>query len=65
MSGNKHKYMHFPNYNEEIRNILPYYDSFHQETINLVKAMNSKPAIWLDTGYGTGTFVEEGLKTFP
>jgi tRNA (cmo5U34)-methyltransferase len=65
MSGNEHEYMHFPNYDEEIRNILPYYDSFHEETINLVKAMTSKPAIWLDTGCGIGTFVKMALKHFP
>jgi tRNA (cmo5U34)-methyltransferase len=57
--------MHFPNYDEEIRSILPYYDSFHRETINLIKAMNAKPAIWLDTGCGTGTLVESALKHFP
>jgi tRNA (cmo5U34)-methyltransferase len=57
--------MDFPNYDEEIRSILPYYDSFHQETINLIKAMNAKPAIWLDTGCGTGTLVERALKHFP
>ena len=65
MSGKERKYMLFPNYDEEIRSILPYYDSFHQETINLIKAMNAEPAIWLDTGCGTGTFVERALKHFP
>jgi len=65
MPGNERRHMHFPNYDEEIRSILPYYDSFHQETINLVKAMNTKPAIWLDTGCGTGTFIERALKHFP
>ncbi len=57
--------MHFPNYDEEIRQILPYYDSFHQETINLVKAAQSNPKVWLDTGCGTGTFVERALEYFP
>lgn len=50
--------MHFLNYDEEIRDTIPYYDSFHLEAINLVKAINSKPDIWLDTGCGTGTFIE-------
>jgi tRNA (cmo5U34)-methyltransferase len=63
--GKERKHMHFPNYDEEIRNILPYYDSFHQETINLIKAIDAKPAIWLDTGCGTGMFVERALKHFP
>jgi tRNA (cmo5U34)-methyltransferase len=65
MSGKESEYMHFPNYDEEIRRILPYYDSFHQETIDLIKSTNSKPAVWLDTGCGTGTFVERALRHFP
>jgi tRNA (cmo5U34)-methyltransferase len=56
--------MLFPNYDEEIRSILPYYDAFHHETVNLVKAVNPKPAVWLDTGCGTGTFVEHASKHF-
>jgi len=65
MSGSEFKEMLFPDYDEEIRTILPYYDSFHQETINLIEAMNLNPAIWLDTGCGTGTLVEMALKHFP
>ncbi len=57
--------MHFLNYDKEIRQILPYYDSFHQETVNLVEAMQSNPEIWLDTGCGTGTFVEMAVEHFP
>jgi tRNA (cmo5U34)-methyltransferase len=57
--------MEFPKYDEQIRSILPYYDSFHQETINLVKAMRSDPRVWLDTGCGTGSFVERALNHFP
>lgn len=57
--------MHFPNYDDEIRSIIPYYDSFHQETINLVRAVNPKPEVWLDTGCGTGTLVERALNHFP
>jgi len=65
MSGSELKEMLFPDYDEEIRTILPYYDSFHQETINLIEAVNLNPAIWLDTGCGTGTLVEMALKHFP
>ena len=65
MSGSEFKQMLFPDYDEEIRTILPYYDSFHQETINLIEAVNLNPAIWLDTGCGTGTLVEMALKHFP
>ncbi|HUI39957.1 MAG TPA: class I SAM-dependent methyltransferase [Methanothrix sp.] len=57
--------MHFPSYDSEIRGILPHYDSFHQETINLVLSALPEPAAWLDTGCGTGTLVERALKQFP
>jgi len=57
--------MHFPNYDSEIRAILPHYDSFHQETINLVRSALPEPAAWLDTGCGTGTLVEKALRQFP
>ncbi len=57
--------MQFPNYDQEIRSILPYYDSYHSETINLIKATGLKPKTWLDTGCGTGSLVELALKHFP
>lgn len=57
--------MPFANYDEQIRGILPNYDLFHQEIISLVKAMPSKPRVWLDTGCGTGTLVERAFKYFP
>lgn len=65
MHGEVCQIMQFPNYDKEIRQILPYYDSFHMETINLIEAMNLNPKIWLDTGCGTGTFVEKAIRHFP
>lgn len=49
-------------YDGKIKQIIPYYDFFHMETIDLVKSINSKPAKWLDTGCGTGTFVIQAAK---
>jgi len=57
--------MSFANYDEQIRGILPNYDLFHRETINVVNAILPKPKIWLDTGCGTGTLVEKALEYFP
>lgn len=57
--------MHFLNYDEKIRKILPYYDLYHHETINLVKAAKPNPEVWLDTGCGTGTLIESAHKHFP
>jgi len=52
-------------YDAQVRGTIPYYDSFHQETINLVRASHSSPALWLDTGCGTGTLASIALKAFP
>ena len=52
-------------YDTQIRATIPYYDTFHEEAINFVKAMRKEPHIWLDTGCGTGTFDEKALFAFP
>jgi len=52
-------------YDVQVRNTLPYYDSFHEQTINLIKAMHLNPKLWLDTGCGTGTMVQKAIAAFP
>ena len=52
-------------YDTQIHSTIPYYDAFHQETINLIKTMQLTPRRWLDTGCGTGTFVQKALSKFP
>ena len=52
------------NYDEQVRNTIPYYDCFHIETINLIKSACMNPKIWLDTGCGTGSLIEEALDRF-
>jgi tRNA (cmo5U34)-methyltransferase len=52
-------------YDSQIRCIIPYYDSFHEEAINLIKATKIEPKRWLDTGCGTGNFAERALAAFP
>jgi tRNA (cmo5U34)-methyltransferase len=52
-------------YDSQIRRSIPYYDCFHDETISLVKEVVPEPATWLDTGCGTGTFIEKAVKAFP
>ena len=44
---------------------MPYYEAFHQESINVVKALDIVPAYWLDTGCGTGMLVEQASLLFP
>ncbi len=52
-------------YDAQVRSTIPYYDSFHDETIKLLKSMRLQPRIWLDTGCGTGTFAKKALLVFP
>ena len=52
-------------YDFQVRATIPYYDCFHWETINLIKASKTKPKTWLDCGCGTGTLVEKAIKAFP
>ena len=52
-------------YDKHIINTIPYYENFHDETINILKAANIKPKYWLDTGCGTGTLVDKAISKFP
>jgi tRNA (cmo5U34)-methyltransferase len=52
-------------YDDRISSTIPYYDCFHEETINIVKAVMKQPEQWLDTGCGTGTLVRKCLDAFP
>jgi tRNA (cmo5U34)-methyltransferase len=53
------------NYDSKICGTIPYYEAFHEETINLIRAMRFEPHNWLDTGCGTGTLVQKLLAAFP
>lgn len=50
-------------YDEEIRKSLPYYDEFHKQVIDTVRAKNLKQIKWLDTGCGTGKTALDALST--
>jgi tRNA (cmo5U34)-methyltransferase len=52
-------------YDTQILNTIPYYDNFHREIINTIQTINKTPAIWLDTGAGTGTMVSNCIDLFP
>ncbi|UTB32328.1 MAG: class I SAM-dependent methyltransferase [Methanobacterium sp. ERen5] len=51
-------------YDLQIRDTIPYYESFHEETLNMVKTIRKEPKIWLDTGCGTGTLVKKAVQEF-
>jgi tRNA (cmo5U34)-methyltransferase len=52
-------------YDDQVRKTLPYYDYFHIETINLIKATHQQPRKWLDTGCGTGTLIQKAAEQYP
>ncbi len=51
-------------YDHGIADTIPYYESFHDETINLIKIILNEPEIWLDTGCGTGSLVHKAFDRF-
>jgi tRNA (cmo5U34)-methyltransferase len=56
----------FPSvYDGHIKITIPYYQSFHTEIINVVKASGISPRVWLDTGCGTGTLAGRAMEMFP
>lgn len=48
-------------YDAQIIRTLPYYEDFHWQVIDLVKAMNLNKIDWLDTGCGTGKTAYKAL----
>ncbi|MDE6777053.1 MAG: class I SAM-dependent methyltransferase, partial [Oscillospiraceae bacterium] len=44
--------------------VLPYYQEFHAQIIDLVQVLNNNNMQWLDTGCGTGTLAEKIIKNF-
>ena len=52
-------------YDQRVRQTIPFYDTIHAEVIRLVKLVNPEVKCWVDTGCGTGRLVEEALRSFP
>ena len=52
-------------YDEKIHATLPFYDSFHRQTIDLVRSLPKSPEKWLDIGCGTGNLYLCAEKCFP
>ncbi|MDE6658254.1 MAG: class I SAM-dependent methyltransferase, partial [Oscillospiraceae bacterium] len=51
-------------YDNHINSVLPYYQEFHTQIIDLIRALNNNNIQWLDTGCGTGTLAEKIMKNF-
>jgi len=51
-------------YTINVRKTIPFYECFHQQTIDLVKTIKPDVKEWLDTGCGTGFLIEKALLIF-
>lgn len=49
-------------YDDKIINVLPYYQEYHGQIIDLVRNMGVHDPDWLDTGCGTGTLARRVLE---
>ena len=52
-------------YENVVRQMMPFYDIFQAEAVDVVKTVKPDVKQWLDTGCGTGNLVELALKAFP
>jgi tRNA (cmo5U34)-methyltransferase len=53
------------NYDRNVRQTIPFYETMHWQVIDLVKSARPDVACWLDTGCGTGYLAEIALPVFP
>lgn len=52
-------------YEVKVRDTIPFYDYFLDETIDVVRTLKPSVKFWLDTGCGTGTLTRKALPYFP
>ncbi len=52
-------------YDANVFKTVPFYEQFFSETICMVKTVCPEPAVWLDTGCGTGGLIHRALPHFP
>lgn len=51
-------------YDGNVHKTIPWYHTFHEETLDLIRVVNPQPQSWLDTGCGTGTLLAKAAKAF-
>jgi tRNA (cmo5U34)-methyltransferase len=52
-------------YDQKVRQTIPFYDTIHAEVLRLVKLIKPEVKCWVDTGCGTGRVAEQALRDFP
>ena len=49
-------------YDKEIRKVLPYYEDFYKQVVDIAKIQFDRPVTWLDIGCGTGKMADAAYK---
>lgn len=62
--GDKTSSINAMEYDENINSTIPFYNEFHNQTIDVVKNMEYRQINWLDIGCGTGTLTAKAAETF-
>lgn len=52
-------------YDRKVRQTIPFYETIHQETIDLARTVKPDASCWLDTGCGTGHLIDLALPLLP
>lgn len=52
-------------YDKYVRKTIPFYETIHRETVDIVRTLKPDVNCWLDTGCGTGYLAEIALPYFP
>jgi len=51
-------------YDANVEKTIPWYSQFHTQTLDLVGTVIQEPALWLDTGCGTGNLAAKAVARF-
>lgn len=52
-------------YDDKIKQTVPFYDEFYNQTIDIIKTIFDKRLSWLDVGCGTGKMAQRAILTLP
>lgn len=51
-------------YDQKIRQTLPYYEDFYEQVLDILNVLKKKQVAWLDIGCGTGTCMRQRKKGY-
>lgn len=52
-------------YDGKVEKTIPFYSTFHEQTLDLIETVKPNPSLWMDSGGGTGNLIYKAAKKFP